>query len=310
MYNFRDYLAEYTGLDPDTVGKIFLTLAFIVLLYLFQLLVLRIVWRQTRNIKTRYQWKRTLSFILPFLGLLIIVAIWIQAFQQFGAFLGLFSAGLAIALKDPLTNLAGWFFIVLRHPFSVGDRVQIGENAGDVIDIRLFQFTILEIGNWVDADQSTGRLIHIPNSKVFLEAQANYSTGFNYIWNEIPVTITFESNWEKAKSILSEVIKRHAEHFSKTAEKEIFKASRSYLIYYRHFSPIIYIKVIDFGVKLTMRYLCDPRKRRGSENDIWQDVLTSFSMHKDIELAYPTTRFYTHGESNSDLEHHSKQQQK
>jgi small-conductance mechanosensitive channel len=186
-------------MDPETIGKLFLTIAFIVLLYLFQLLVLRIVWRQTKNIKLRYQWKRTLSFILPFLGLLIIVGIWIQAFQQFGAFLGLFSAGLAIALKDPLTNLAGWFFIVLRHPFSVGDRVQMGEHAGDVIDIRLFQFTILEIGNWVDADQSTGRLIHIPNSKVFLEAQANYSTGFNYIWNEIPVTITFESNWEKAK---------------------------------------------------------------------------------------------------------------
>ncbi len=296
MNYLRNYLAEYTGMAPETIGKLFLTVAFIILLYLFQILVLRIVWRQTKNIKLRYQWKRTLSFILPFLGLLIIVGIWIQAFQQFGAFLGLFSAGLAIALKDPLTNLAGWFFIVLRHPFSVGDRVQMGEHAGDVIDIRLFQFTVLEIGNWVDADQSTGRLIHIPNSKVFIEAQANYSSGFNYIWNEIPVTITFESNWGKAKEILTEVIKRHAEHFSKTAEKEIFRASRNYLIYYTHFSPIVYLKVIDFGVTLTMRYLCDPRKRRGSENDIWQDVLTTFDSHEDIDLAYPTTRFYNLGE--------------
>lgn len=296
MYNIRNYLAEYTGLAPDTIGKLFLTIGFIVLLYLFQVLVLRIVWKHTKNIKTRYQWKRSLSFILPFLGLLIIVGIWIQAFQQFGAFLGLFSAGLAIALKDPLTNLAGWFFIVFRHPFVVGDRVQIGENAGDVIDIRLFQFSILEIGNWVDADQSTGRIIHIPNSKVFLEAQANYSSGFNYIWNEIPVIITFESNWEKAKELLSEVLNRHAEHFSKTAEKEIFRASRNYLIYYRHFSPIVYVKKIDYGITLTLRYLCDPRRRRGSENDIWQDVFTSFNLHEDIEFAYPTTRFYTKGE--------------
>ncbi len=308
MNNLRNYLAEYTGMSPETISKFFLTLILIMFLYLFQVIVLRIVWSQTKNIKIRYQWKRSLSFILPFLGLLIILAIWIQAFQNFGAFLGLFSAGLAIALKDPLTNLAGWFFIIIRHPFIVGDRVQMGEHAGDVIDIRLFQFTILEIGNWVDADQSTGRIIHMPNSKVFLEAQANYSSGFNYIWNEIPVVVTFESNWEKAKSILTELIYRHAEHFSKAAEKEIFKSSRNYLIYYTHFTPIVYIKVIDFGVKLTIRYLCDPRKRRGSENDIWQDILTSINIHKDIELAYPTTRFYTHGETSSGLEHNAKQQ--
>jgi small-conductance mechanosensitive channel len=260
-----------------------------------------IVWSQTKTIKTRYQWKRSLSFILPFVGLIIIGGIWLSAFRQFGAFLGLFSAGLAIALKDPLTNLAGWFFIVFRHPFVVGDRVQIGEHAGDVVDIRLFQFSILEIGNWVDADQSTGRIIHIPNSKVFNEAQANYSSGFNYIWNEIPVTLTYESNWEKAKTILSEVIGRHAEQFTKTAEKEIFNASRNYLIYYRHFTPIVYVKVAEYGVKLTMRYLCDPRRRRGSENDIWQDVLISFSMHKDIQLAYPTTRFYSRNEESGPL---------
>lgn len=206
MNTLRNYVSESTGLSHESVDKLFLTVVFIVLLYLFQLIILRIVWSQTKNIKIRYHWKRTLSFILPFLGLLIIGAIWIQAFHRFGAFLGLFSAGLAIALKDPITNLAGWFFIVLRHPFSVGDRVQMGEHAGDIIDIRLFQFTILEINNWVEADQSTGRIIHLPNGKVFTEPQINYTTGFNYIWNEMQVRITFESNWEKAKNILQNIV--------------------------------------------------------------------------------------------------------
>ena len=67
---------------------------------------------------------------------------------------------------------------------------------------RIFMFTLMEIGNWVDADQSTGRVIHIPNGKVFKEVLANYSKGFQYIWNEIPVLVTFESNWKKAKEIL------------------------------------------------------------------------------------------------------------
>jgi len=90
----------------------------------------------------------------------------------------LLSAGIAIALKDVFVNLAGFIFIMWRQPLEVGHRIQIGEVAGDVVDIRPFQFTILEIGNWVDADQSTGRMIHIPNGKIFTENLANYHFGF------------------------------------------------------------------------------------------------------------------------------------
>ncbi|MCG6185940.1 mechanosensitive ion channel family protein [Maribellus maritimus] len=296
MDAIRTYLTETTGLTHESLNKIILSLVIIFILWLLRLIILRIVWRQTKNVKTRYQWKRSISMIIPFIGIILVGSVWVQAFRQFGAFLGLFSAGLAIALKDPLTNLAGWFFIMFRKPFIVGDRVQIGEHAGDVIDIRLFQFTILEIGNWVEADQSTGRIIHLPNGKVFMEAQANYSTGFEFIWNEIKVTLTFESNWEKGKNILQQIINEHAEHISKDAEKEIFKASRNYMIYYHHLTPIVYTKVKDFGVQLTIRYLCNPRKRRGSENEIWQNILLQFKNHDDIQFAYPTTRFYKYGE--------------
>ena len=223
MSNIQNYLVETTGLPAETLNKIFLSLAIILVLWVVKKIILRIVWRQVKNVKLRYQWKRSLSFFIPLIGFVFVSAVWLQAFRQFGAFLGLFSAGLAIAMKDPLTNLAGWFFIVFRNPFVVGDRVQVGKYSGDVIDIRMFQFTILEIGNWVQADQSTGRIVHLPNSLVFLKAQANYSTGFEYIWNEIPVTIIFESNWEKAKKLLHDIINRHAEHISKEAEKEILK---------------------------------------------------------------------------------------
>ncbi|MDA0197098.1 MAG: mechanosensitive ion channel [Bacteroidetes bacterium] len=75
------------------------------------------------------------------------------------------SAGLTIALKDPIVNIAGWLFIIIRRPFEVGDRVEIGEHAGDVIDIKIFQFTINEIGKWVDADQEHGA--HRPYSEWF-----------------------------------------------------------------------------------------------------------------------------------------------
>ena len=78
--------------------------------------------------------------------------IWLGNLTNLATYLGLVSVGLTIALSDPNANIAGWIFIFWQHPFDVGDRIQIGKHAGDVIDARIFQFTVLEIGNWVDAD--------------------------------------------------------------------------------------------------------------------------------------------------------------
>ncbi len=129
-----------------------------------------------------------------------------------------------------MANVAAWAFIIWRRPFEVGDRIQIGPHAGDVIDLGLFQFTLNEIGAWVNADQSSGRIIHVPNGKVFTDPVANYNKGFKYIWNEVPVVVTFESDWRKAKQILAKIAVKHAEHLTAQAEQELLTASRQYLI--------------------------------------------------------------------------------
>ncbi len=202
------------------------------------------------------------------------------------------SAGLAIALQDLLVNFAGWLFFLIRKPFGVGDRIEIDGIIGDVIDLRLFQFSVIEIGNWVGADQSTGRIIHIPNGTVFKKPQANYTTGFEYIWHELPVLLTFESDWKKAKLILNNAVIKHSMHLSKEAEKQIKEAAKKFLIFYNKLSPIVYTSVEDSGVLLTMRYLCHVRRRRATAEAIWEEVLDQFANHKDIDFAYPTQRFY------------------
>jgi small-conductance mechanosensitive channel len=289
-----DFLNEITGISQETQKNIFITILVILILWLLRLIILKVVWRRTQDVKTRYNWKSALSYIVPLLGFLIILSVWLRTVGNLGAFLGIFSAGLAIALKDPVTNIAGWAFIVARKPFKVGDRIQIGEYSGDVIDIRLFQFTLLEIGNWVDADQSTGRIIHIPNEKIFIEAQANFSTGFEYIWNEIPVLLTFESDWKKGKSILQRIVNEQAEHLSEHVKERIMEASKKFMIFYTHLTPIVYTSVKDSGVLLTIRYLTNPRKRRGTEMAIWENILKEFAQYPEIDFAYPTRRFYNH----------------
>ncbi len=153
-------------------------------------------------------------------------------------------------------------------------------------------FSLMEIGNWVDADQSTGRVIHLPNGKIFTDVMANYSQGFQHIWNEIPVLVTFESDWRKAKHLLDDIAQKHGASLTDSAARKLREAANKFMIFYTKLTPKVYTTVKDCGVMLTIRYLYEPRKRRGSEQEIWEDILDAFAAHDNIDFAYPTQRFY------------------
>jgi len=289
MSEWLCHLWEAARIDPATWMKVAVSLA---LVMLAQRLVVRLVFSKSGDVHIRYRWRKQSGYIAVFVLVLILGAVWFEVLRDIGAFLGLLSAGLAIALKDMVANVAGWIFIIWRKPFELGDRIQLGDYGGDVIDVRVFEFSLMEIGGWVEADQSTGRVVHVPNGLVLSLPLVNYTKGFNYIWNEVPVLVTFESDWEKAKGILLEIAERHAKEISAEAERDVKDSASDYLIVYSKLTPTVYTSVRDSGVMLTIRYLCRPRARRGTEQAIWEDVLRQFNREDDVELAYPTRRFY------------------
>jgi len=286
-------LAEYINIDDAIKNRIVQTVLIILVLYVLNKLAVRLFSHGTvEEIRKQYHWRKTIEYSLFTIGVLVIGNLWISNFQFIVTFLGILSAGIAIALKEVFMNIAGWAYIYIRKPFDVGDRVQIGDIKGDVIDLRLFQFTLLEIGNWVDADQSTGRIVHVPNLKVFLEPQANYSQGFNYIWNEQTVFITLDSDYKKAKSVITEILHSLLLDEIASAEAEFKKARDKHLIVYNQFTPAVFIDITERGVQIAMRYLCNPRRRRMIHHTITESILERFAKEKDIHLAYPTTSIH------------------
>jgi small-conductance mechanosensitive channel len=271
--------------------KLLYTLVAVVALMLVGRL-LSAVLQRGRAVKVQYRIRKIVGYSTSVVTILLVGRIWFVGFSSLTTYLGLLSAGLAIAMQTPLVNMAGWGFIMWRRPFNVGDRVEIAGHRGDVIDQRVFMFTLMEVGNWVDADQSTGRVMHVPNGKIFTEVLANYSQGFHHIWNEVPVLITFESDWRKAKRILQEIAGHHGTRLSSTAEQRVREAAKKFMIFYSTLTPAVYTTVRDSGVLLTVRLLCDPRQRRNTEQAIWEDILDAFAREPDIDFAYPTQRFY------------------
>ncbi len=293
-----------TTFDLSTVAaKWVITGLLLVGLTLVRLAVVRVAQSRIADESHWYRIRKIMSYTVFVIGGLILGRLWLEG-GGYGTYLGLLSAGVAIALADVLKNLAGFLYILIRRPFRLGDRVEIGGDIGDVVDIRAFRFSMLEVGNWVHADQSTGRIMHVPNGLVFTMPLANYTEGFEFIWHEIEVLITFESDWRRAQEVIQRALEEHAPHHDPIrAQAELRKTAAEYRIMYTHLTPRVYLTVKDSGVQLTGRLLVEVRKRRAVEDVVWRSILDGFALEPDVELAYPTVRTFFHDpirvESNS-----------
>lgn len=287
-----EWLAEQLDANVSTVSKAVYTLATIAIIFFARTLVLRLVEKNTDDNDALYRARKIVNYAATTTFLVTIAFIWVDAFDNLPTFLGLLSAGIAIALADVLKNMVGWMYILSRRPFQVGDRIEVNQLKGDVVDIRLFRFSLMEVQGWVEAEQSTGRLVHVPNGVVFTEAVANYTEGFAYVWEEVPILITFESDWKLAEQLILESLEEQAPDVERTAGPRIRETARRYSIRIGALTPTVYISVKDSGVLLTARFLVETRTRRGREDRVWRAVLEKFAETPTVELAYPTVRTY------------------
>ncbi len=294
MESFWEQLAERTGFSADLLSNMASTVFAIAVVMGIRAAVLAIVRRRDSNLQRIYQWRRISAWVAIFLAVPPIAAIWVSELRSIGTVIGLTSAGIAVALRDPLVNMVGWMFIVSRRPFELGDRIEIGDRRGDVVDQRLFDFSLMEIGAWVDGDDQTGRVIRVPNGKVFTELVTSYKGGYmNDIWNEVAIVITFESNWEAAKVIVEEISRKHGERHAAEVERLLRRRATEYLITgSRDLRPKVISSIVDIGVQFTIRYLCEAGSRRATAQVIYEEVLRAFAKREDIDFAYPTQRFY------------------
>lgn len=283
----EEKIKEQTGLP---YRKLLQTGLIILLGYLLIFLIVNIINRHIEDVKVRHLVRKNVVYLLNILIILYIFFVWIQNINSITVFLSVIGAGLALALQEVILCIAGWFLILVRRPFEVGDRVELGGVKGDVIDIRLFQTSLLEIGNWVEADQSTGRIANIPNSVLFKKENYNYSRGFEFIWNEIKVLVTFESDWKKAEEIMLNHAQEEARTIEKIVKKKIENMAKHYMIHYEKFTPIVYVDIKESGIELSLRYLTEARRRRATHDALCRTILEDFEKEEKVNFAYPTYR--------------------
>lgn len=266
------------------VTNIFYSLVICIVVLILKKLLMRTIKNKVADPAKQYMGHKICSSGFMTLYLIILLIIWNDSSKYIISFLGMFTAGLAIAMKEVIVNIIGGIYILWAKPFKVGDRIEISGQIGDVIDVGLLEFTLLEVGNRTYGEQSTGRILHLPNMLLFNTTVANYEKGFKYIWHEMVLLIDQSSDWDLAKTLLYEVVYTHISEYIEDAKMQIDTAGEKYLISYNNLTPIIYTEIKGSAIQLTMRYLCEPRKVRTVEHLIWEDILRVLKENDTIKM--------------------------
>lgn len=257
------------------------------------LLIRGIINRKVSDISVRHMLIRTIHYLMLLANGIVLLTIWFESTISITTILGFISAGLALALHQVILNMAGWVLILIKKPFNIGDRIEYQEIIGDVIDIGIFHTVVLEVGHWVGADQSTGRLVQLPNGKIFTQPFFNYTSEFEALWDEVKILLTFSSDYKLAQQKLLSIAKDHTpDGLIEKIEVQQREMAKKYALKTGMLSPIAYVSIQESGIQVELRYLVEVRHRRTMKHQISQSILDAFATEDNISLAYPTQAIY------------------
>lgn len=223
-----------------------------------------------------------------FSGSVIILLIWLGIGSNFTVAMGILGAGIAFASQEVIGSFAGYLNIVSGGIYRIGDRVCIGNVVGDVMDISILRTTVMEIGEWVKADQYTGRIVTVANRVVFSDPVYNYTQHWGYLWDEIMIPVTYDSNWKRAAEIMLEHGQQYTSELHADAEAKLNKMIGRYPLQQTQVEPTIYLAMTDNWIEITLRYIVDARKRRNIKGQLHQELLQHFQAEKEVTVASMT----------------------
>lgn len=265
-------ISSVTGMEGPYANLIIDTLLIIIFVKIVQKVSYFFFSKIFKKNKTRFNFRKKVSFVCNIFLVFIIIIIWEDFLLKFITLFSFVTAAIAYSLRDTIINFFAGIYIRLAKPFQVEDRIMICNHIGDVVNISNLSFELLEVNN--DTFQSTGSIVHIPNSKVISEPLINYVKVFKYVWNETEVKISIDSDIKKVKGILYSIVNNN-DIIKSIPGKMINELNNnsSYRIYYNKLEPIIYTNIKDKYVSMNIRYLVHPKKKRNVINEINNQLL-------------------------------------
>ena len=276
--DFSVYLGRITGIDSEYIKLTILTILIFFVFGIIKSIIKKIYSNLPVNDKKKFFRNRKIRIILTVISFILVFLLWGEKLSGLVTFISLISAGLTIAVREIIFNFFAGIYINLKKPFEIEDRIEINGIKGDVISMTSLSFEVLELGERVYGEQSTGRIVHVPNSYIFTYTLKNYTKVFKYIWDEIKVDVSLDADIRKTEEILYEIVfdNETLREIPKKMEDAVDEAILEYRIYYNNLDPIIYIKIERSHIEMYIRYLVNPKKARDVQNEINTRIMEEY----------------------------------
>jgi small-conductance mechanosensitive channel len=278
---------KLVGVTAENGRKLLLSVILIVFLFLLSQALTWIfgkIFTRRDSIRTTFWSRQAIHIFTAAILILGLVSIWFEDPTRLTTAAGMVTAGIAFALQRVITAFAGYFVILRGKTFNVGDRIVMAGVRGDVIDLGFMQTTVMEMGQpppvqsappavWVGGRQYTGRIVTITNDKIFDEPVYNYSRDFPYLWEEMALPVSYQSDRKRAEEILLGVARKHTVKIHDLGKDAIKELERRYFVRRSDLGPRVYFRLTDNWLEMSLRFLVHDAGIREMKDAMSRDII-------------------------------------
>jgi small-conductance mechanosensitive channel len=168
----------------------------------------RAIFRYVKDQRRRNQYLLLRRIVVAVVIVLILIFALSTEIGSLATFAGFLTAGIAVALQNVILSVAAYFFLIGRYGIRVGDRIQIGEVTGDVVDIGLVRLHLVELDVASGEARPTGRIVVFSNSVVFQPSSNFFKQlpGSDFAWRKISLTLSSDVDYGLAEQRISAAV--------------------------------------------------------------------------------------------------------
>lgn len=282
---------EYDEILRSLLLRVAALLIALGLIWLFSELWRRATFRYIRDARRRRQFLVLRRVITGFCMFVVVLLGFVSDFSSLATYAGLITAGIAVALQTVILSVAAYFFLVGRYGVRVGDRVTVvfnGANSvtGDVVDIGLVRFYMMELaGSGVEL-KPTGRIIVFPNSVLFQTSPLyKQFPGTEYTWREIGFPMRADSDVALAEKELFAMVNTHYAKYQSLLERQHVGLEQSLGVHIDVPKPYTRMRLVATGLEVVVNYPVPLRQSAEEDDGMIMAVMDLLHKNPTIRLA-------------------------
>lgn len=217
----------------------------------------RAVFRYVHEPRRRHQFLLLRKFALGFVVVIIIAMTLAGRLSSVATFAGLLTAGVALALQNVIVSIVGYFFLIGKFGIRIGDRVQAAGTAGEVIDVGLVRFHLIELGK---GGMPTGRIVAFSNSIVFQPGAGLFKEipGTSFAWHEVTTTVPRQADFTLVREKLLEAVEKVLRDYHDDIARQYQQMAKTGILLSENgLRPRFDLHVTSAAVEVTIRYPVD-----------------------------------------------------